>query len=92
MSMGISMAVTPDQLLRDVKQVNRLLERGAENMALQKRIVADLTNRGLATYAIEARRLLATFQTLQNKHLEHREKLLGELEALNHGGMRLAAE
>ena len=90
--MGVSMALTRDQLLRDVKQVNRLLERGAENIALQKRIVTDLTNRGFAAYAIEARRLLAAFQTLQNQHFNHREKLLGELETLDHGGMRLAAE
>jgi hypothetical protein len=90
--MGVSMAVTRDRLLRDIQQVNRLVERGAENIALQKRIVSDLTSRGHAAYAIEARRLLATFQTLQNQHLAHRESLLGEIEGLADGGVRLAAE
>ena len=69
-----------DRLLKDLDQVNRLIVRGEENIARQQQIITDLTERGHATYANEARRLLATFEGLQKQHFDHRDKLLRELE------------
>ena len=86
------MGVRRERLLTDIRQVDRLLERGAENIALQKRIISDLTDRGHASMAIEARKLLAHFQALQKQHMEHRGKLLHELDTLQNAGVLLAAE
>jgi hypothetical protein len=86
------MAIKREWLLRDIRQVDRLLERAADNVALQKQIVTDLAERGHAAMAIEARRLLETFQTLHEQHTDHRERLVRELVALETNGMLLAAE
>jgi len=68
------------RLLRDLSQTNRHIARGEDHIARQQRIVTGLTTQGLADYAHEARKLLAGFQDLQNWHLQHRDKLLAELE------------
>ena len=88
----VRMAMKREWLLRDISQVDRLLERAADNIALQKQIVIDLAERGHAAMAIEARHLLATFQTLHKQHTDHRERLLRELATLEANGMLLAAE
>jgi hypothetical protein len=78
-------------VLIGIRQENRLIERGKQNIERQARIVSDLTAQGHVALALEARRLLATFQALQKRHHEQRNRLQRELTILE-GGRLLAAE
>ena len=68
-----------DRLLIDLAQVDRHIERGEENVIRQRQIVARLIKNGRPELAREAAELLEKFKTLQDRHLDHRKRLLEEL-------------
>lgn len=69
-----------DRLTKDLAMVDRDIARDAENIRKQQEVVAELTALGRASLVIEARELLAKFQTLQRMDVDRRARLARELE------------
>jgi ferritin len=65
-------------LLRHLKEAERHVAEGEKHIALQEQIVADLARVGHDT--VEARKLLDNFYASQVQHIQHRDRILRELE------------
>jgi hypothetical protein len=64
--------------VRHLEEAERHVVLGERHIADQERRVAELDRGGHDT--TDARRLLDNFRTLQEQHIEHRNRLLRELE------------
>ena len=64
--------------LQHLEEAERHIALGKQHIADQEQIVADLLRLGQDT--TEARKLLDNFYTSQALHIEHRERILKELE------------
>jgi hypothetical protein len=66
------------QRLRDLEKAERHVVEGEGQIAKQEQIVAELDRDGHDT--TEARRLLKNFYLTQRQHVEHRNRILKQLE------------
>ncbi|AJA61508.1 hypothetical protein ACM43_24630 [Bradyrhizobium sp. CCBAU 45321] len=64
--------------LRHLEQAERHVAQGERNIAKQEERIADLARRGANT--TEAQKLLNTFFAIQMQHIQHRNRILTELE------------
>jgi hypothetical protein len=67
-----------DMHLRHLEQAERHIALGKRHIADQEQLVADLARSGHDT--TEARKLLDNFYATQVQHIQHRDRILRELE------------
>jgi hypothetical protein len=65
-------------LLRHLEEAKRHVALGERHIANQEQLVADLARSGHET--AEARKLLDNFYAMQVQHIQHRDRILVELE------------
>jgi hypothetical protein len=70
--LGSAMAET------ELEMVQRHVRVGAENVARQRELVAELDRDGHVDLATEARELLQKFEELQEQHVAHLERITGK--------------
>ena len=67
-----------DMLLRHLEEAERHVALGKRHIADQEQLVADVARSGHET--TEARKLLDNFYATQVQHIQHRDRILVELE------------